>query len=245
MKSFFNRIRGGLWKLRSLPQSVWFNFHYLPFCQAIKLPIILYKPKLWLCKGSIVINAKEIKRGMITLGENTVSLCPNTGISFWCDKGGRIEFNGSCEIGNNSAIEVGSTGRVVFGDHFVATATLRLTSYNAITFEDYVVFGWDCTIMDTDFHKLTKVGGGYSRGYGSIHIGCRNWFGTGTLVMKNTRTPDYCVIAARSVLNKYYDFPPYSVIGPSHEMVVKKQGRWLNVEDDIIEYESDGSTLSS
>ena len=30
--------------LPHLPQSIWFNFHYLPFSQAMKLPILLYKP---------------------------------------------------------------------------------------------------------------------------------------------------------------------------------------------------------
>lgn len=42
--------------LRFLPWTLKFNFHYLPFKQAIKLPILLYKPKLLTLKGIIRIS---------------------------------------------------------------------------------------------------------------------------------------------------------------------------------------------
>lgn len=46
-----NEIKGNCWVLRSIIPTIYFNFHYLPFRQAIKLPIILYKPHLKLMKG--------------------------------------------------------------------------------------------------------------------------------------------------------------------------------------------------
>ncbi len=150
--------------------------------------------------------------------------------------GGRIEFTGKCSIGNNSAISVGNMGHIVFGDNFKATTTCRLTSYHSIQFGDNCRCAWETLFMDTDFHKMTKVAGGYSRGYGSISIGKNNWIGTRTVVLKNTRTPDYCIVSAQSLLNKKYDVPSYSVIGPSSEMIVKTQGLWRNVDDDVISY---------
>ncbi len=33
------------WILRNILQTLYINFHYLPFKQAIKLPILVYKPK--------------------------------------------------------------------------------------------------------------------------------------------------------------------------------------------------------
>ena len=44
------------WMLRSLFSTIYFNFHYLPFNQAIRLPILLYKPHLVKCKGSVNIS---------------------------------------------------------------------------------------------------------------------------------------------------------------------------------------------
>ena len=100
--------------LRSILPSVYFNFHYLPFSQAIKMPILLYKPKLLKLKGDIKIGEGKIKFGMIRLGFPTVSLYPNTGIVYE-NHGGTIVFNGKCTIGNNSAISIGSKGCVEFG----------------------------------------------------------------------------------------------------------------------------------
>lgn len=110
---------------------------------------------------------------MIRLGFPTVSLYPNTGIVYE-NHGGTIVFNGLCSIGNNSAISIGSKAVVEFGDRFTATTTLRLTSYYKMTFADCVTFGWDTLVMDTDFHKLTKVSGGYSKGYAPVSIGSNN-----------------------------------------------------------------------
>ena len=41
--------------LHSLPWSIYINFHYLPFRQAIRLPIMVYKPHFKKLGGSIEI----------------------------------------------------------------------------------------------------------------------------------------------------------------------------------------------
>ena len=75
-----NKIIKYRWILRSMFSTIYFNFHYLPCSQAIKLPIILYEPKLLACKGSLEIRGK-VRFGMIQLGRNMVSLYPNTLVS--------------------------------------------------------------------------------------------------------------------------------------------------------------------
>lgn len=221
--------------LRSIFSTIYFNFHYLPFSQAIKLPILLYKPKLLKVKGNIKIEKCKIKFGMIRLGFPTVSLYPNTGIVYE-NHGGTIVFNGLCSIGNNSAISIGTKAIVEFGDRFAASTTLRLTSYNHITFGDKVRFGWDTLVMDTDFHKLTKLSGGYSHGHAPVIIGSNNWFGNGCKIMKRTSTPDYCVVQGGTILSGPVSAPSYSVIGNDSHVVVKATGIWRNVDDDVIEY---------
>ena len=221
--------------LHSILPTIYFNFHYLPFNQAIKLPILLYKPKLLKMKGNIKIEKCKIKFGMIRLGFPTVSLYPNTGIVYE-NHGGTIVFNGLCSIGNNSAISIGTKAIVEFGDRFAASTTLRLTSYNHITFGDKVRFGWDSLVMDTDFHKLTKLSGGYSHGHAPVIIGSNNWFGNGCRIMKRTSTPDYCVVQGGTILSGPVSTPSYSVVGNDSHVVVKATGVWRNVDDDVIEY---------
>ncbi len=221
--------------LRSIFSTIWFNFHYLPFNQAVKLPILLYKPKLLSCKGEIAIEADQVKFGMIRLGEFVVSIYPNSGVVFEND-GGRIIFKGKCDIGGGSAISIGECGEVIFGDKFSSLSTLKLVCYNSIYFSDRVRFGWDSIVMDTDFHKLTKLSGGYSKGYGRIHIGSDNWFGCKCSVFKNSETPNFCTISSGSIITKKLDFPEYSLIGAANSVELKAHGLFRNIDDSTIDY---------
>lgn len=96
MKKTLIKVWSRKWLLRSICSTIYFNFHYLPIRQAIKLPIILYKPKLLKCKGTIQIMG-TIHTGMIQLGKRRVSIYPNTGITYE-NHGGNIIFYGTCII---------------------------------------------------------------------------------------------------------------------------------------------------
>ena len=87
--------------LRYIIPTLYVNFHYLPLAQAVRLPIVLYRPHLIKCKGKIVIDTDEpIRTGMIQLGNYCVSIYPNNGITL--DIRGTIIFKGACVIGNDS-----------------------------------------------------------------------------------------------------------------------------------------------
>ena len=219
---------------RSIFSSIYFNFHYLPFKQAIKLPIILYKPYLLNCKGKVIIDG-NIKTAMIQLGRYNVSLYPNSGIVFE-NNGGEIIFQGECSIGNNSAISIGTKGHIKFGNKFAASSSLKLVSYSSIEFDEYVRIGWDCLITDTDFHKMKKMKGGYSKGYGPIKIGKRNWIGSKCCILKNTETPNFCTISAGNILNKQYQVPEYSILCNDSNIIVKVSGLYRELENDKILY---------
>lgn len=176
-----------------------------------------------------------MKFGMIRLGFPNVSIYPNTGIVFE-NHGGKIQFNGRCSIGNNSAISIGSKGYIEFGDKFGASTTFRIVSYDNVVIGDKTRFGWDCLVLDTDFHKLTKNSGGYSRGHAPVCIGSNNWFGNGCKVMKRSRTPNYCVIQAGTILSEFVSCPEYSVIGNDVRIYSKVSSVWRNIDDDVIEY---------
>ena len=221
---------------RSILKSIFFNFHYLPFSQAVHLPILLYKPKFLELKGKIEIDCVGGgKFGMIKLGFPVVSIFPNAGILIE-NHGGTIVFHGNCTIGSNSSISVGERGICEFGVNMNATTSFKLACYHKVKIEDDVCFGWDCTLLDTDFHKLTKIAGGYNKAYGPITIGSNNWFGNGCLIMKRTETPNNCTISARTVLAGRVDAPEYSVVGQKNEVDIKATGIYRNFKDDNIDY---------
>lgn len=177
----------------------------------------------------------NVRFGMIRLGVPTVSIYPNSGITW--DNRGICVFHGSCAIGNASAISIGETGKVEFGEDFSASTAFKLVSYHNITFGEYVRFGWENTVMDTDFHTLTRLSDGKTtKGYAPITIGKNNWFGLKCVVLKGTVTPNYCTVGACSVLNKKYDFPEYSIIA-GNPVELKKAGYWRNRNNDRINYD--------
>lgn len=223
------------WMLRSLLTTIRFNFHYLPFKQAVFLPIVLYKCKIInsLRGGVIIKSSTPIKFGMITLGCPSVSIYPNNGIIY--DNAGTIIFKGYCNIGNNSAISIGRHGTVIFGDMFSASTTLRLVCYNSITFENNVRVGWECTFMDTDFHRMKKLNGGYTKGFGSIQIGKGCWFANRCTILKNTQTAEYNTFSTGSIVSKKFEIP-YAVYGPS-SIELKREGIYRDIKDDKINYE--------
>lgn len=229
-----NKMRKYSWILRALLPSIWFNFKQLPFSQAIKLPILLYKPKFVATSGRIIIDC-PVKFGMIKLGCNCVSIYPNNGIIY--ENKGVITFKGRALIGNNSAIAVGAGGHLVLDDFFRATAALKLICYNSVQFGREVLVGWNCMFSDTDFHKLTFVnGGGYSKGFGNIEIGHNCWFANSCKVYKNVSLPPNCVVASDTILYKHISCDSYSLICNENPIEIKAVGIYHNWKDDKINY---------
>lgn len=223
------------WILRSIIKTVYFNFHYLPFRQAIKFPILVYKLKIVRMRGEILISSNIIKPGMIKLGVHRVSIYPNSGI-VWENHGGIVIFEGSCNIGGNSALSIGPKGVVTFGDNFSATTSFKLICYNNIGFGESVEFGWDCICMDTDFHRMKLIDGEFTKGFGSIRIGNGNWIANRCTVLKNTLTSEYCTFSSSSVINGRYD-KPYTLYGSS-AITLKKTGIYRDRKNDAVIYQS-------
>lgn len=143
-----------------MPHSIYFNLHYLPLSQAIKLPILLHKPILKKMKGGIVIKSEDIKFGMIKLGGNSVSIYDSKYGIMWENMGGDLTFYGKCNLGNGASVSIGEYGNIEIGENFKATAMCKIVSYNSIKFGTNVLIGWECLFLDTDFHSLTDINTG-------------------------------------------------------------------------------------
>lgn len=216
-------------------KSIWFNFSNLPFKQAVKMPILLYKPTRLKCKGIIKIEAENISTGMIKLGGPMVSIYPNTGISI--ENMGGVIFKGRCTIGNNSFISIAPTGTVVFGENFLATSSLKLVCYKKITFGKNVLVGWENLFCDTDFHAVKVRDTSEKKlSYAPINIGSNNWFAMKSIVLKGTKTPDFTIIGTNSFLSKdYSDLKEYSLIAGQPAKFVKGNV-YRDLSDDKIDY---------
>ena len=212
MNSLLKKIRKNFWMLRSLPYSLFFNLKYLPIRQAVKLPILLYKPHFISLHGHINIDYDNIRFGIIRLGQNMVSIYPNNGVKL--EINGSITFKGRCSIGNNSFLSVGKNGHAIFGDNFIATTSLKLVAYNKIESQKNVLIGWNCMICDTDFHATinTQTHEIYPK-QAPIILGDNVWVANNCTINKGCVLPPYTIVASHSLVNKdYSSIPPYCLL---------------------------------
>ncbi|MCD8385933.1 MAG: hypothetical protein LUD17_03465 [Bacteroidales bacterium] len=232
--SLFTQIKENKWIFRALLPSIYFNLHYLPFRQAIKLPILVYKPKFKALKGTVEVRG-PLHFGMIKLGKPTVSVYPNSGI-MWENHGGKVVFEDRVLIGNASALSIGRKGTLSIGENFIATTSLRVVCYNSITIGKRCSIAWESIVMDTDLHKLKNLKTGkFTKGIGSIEIGDNCWIGLQCVVLKGTKTPSYTIFGARSLLNKEYDAPKYSILA-GNPVELKNTGFYRDVDNDKLDY---------
>ena len=219
--------------LLSLPATIYFNFKHFPFKQAIKLPVLLWLPRLS-GKGKYKIEG-PVRPGMIRLGSPIISLFRDQGINL--ENRGNIIFKGSATIGGGSGISVGEKGTLIFGNKFSNLMGAKIICYHSVVFDNTVRLGWRTMVMDTDFHRMKSIETGeYTKGYGPIHIGEEVWVGTDCKILKNSNIPSRCTVATGSIVNKKIECPSYSLIYSGGGLKIKHTGFYRDVLDDTISY---------
>ena len=231
------RIEDLLFNRVNLLRTIYFNFHYLPFSQAKKLPIYLHRPKFqrdwggqtFRLHGKVKIEADEIKRGMIRLGFIQATTHPDNGI-LWSNEG-IVIFKGCCRIAQGSAFRNGG-GTLIIGKNFSGNPNTRFLCYDKIEIGDDVVGSWDVTISDYDYHAMKDAVTGEKRSpYGAIKIGDNNWIGQNVIVLKNTITPKFTTIAAGSVVSGDYKCKEKSILKGNPAIVVAEGKRYMDIRD--------------
>lgn len=215
--------------------SMYINFRYLPFRQALKMPILVHKPHFLKMGGKIIIDAPKINTGMIRLGIYASALFPNNG--FTLKHEGIIIFKGRCRIGNDCNIVCGKQGKIVFGDHFIATAGAKIVSQHSIIFGKDVLIGWSNIIIDTNFHPLYDIETDrFKKSFGEIRIGNNNWLASQCMTLPGVITPEHCIFGARSVITRSREFESFCVYGGSPVKLLSRNVRLINGKTQIKDY---------
>lgn len=221
--------------IQALIPSLWFNFRYLPFKEAIKLPILIYKPHFLRLSGKVIINAPNVYFGMIRLGFPTSALFPNNGITLKIE--GRIIFRGRCHIGNDCYVVCGKHGKIDFGDYFKATAGLKMVSESGIRFGKHTLVGWGNYIIDTNFHPLYDIEEQcFRKTFGEIELGDNNWLSSNCMMMFGVKTSDNCVFGARSVITRSMRYEPNCLYGGVPIRLLRRNVKRIHDPNLIKEY---------
>jgi len=186
-------------------KTIYFNFKYLTFRQAMVFPFRLSnKVYLRKVKGKIVLEC-DVLPGMIRIGYKNVDIFDEkTSRSIW-DVSGIVVFKGKSVIGHGSKISVGPKGKLVFGENFNVSAESSIVAFSEIEFGKNCMLSWDILVMDTDFHGIKDSEGRILNAPKKICIGDKVWIGCRCLILKGSAIPSNSIIGANSVISKILD----------------------------------------
>ncbi len=206
--------------------SAVFNFVFLPFKQAIYLPIWvenLHFHNTKNCTGKIVIATDKLRPRMIKLGKR-VTPYYKRGITL--NIAGTLVFSGRCKIGAYSVVEAYDGTTLTFGDNVGTNDCFRIVCSNKITIGDNTSIGWNVSIRDTDFHPLEDVytGKPLCKPSSPIIIGRNNWIASDCRISKGFRTADDVVVAQGTKCSSRIKMNPQSLIGEKNPCEVLDEG---------------------
>lgn len=211
--------------LLGFPKTLLFNFHYFPFKTAIKLPVWLtHKVRLKSLNGKVILQTEKIRRGMITIGYQHVSINDINEYSLW-NVEGRVIFKGRAGFGAGAKIAVGRGATLTFGDQFLMTGRSELACFKEISFGKNCLLSWNILIMDTDAHPVYDEEGNHINQDQPIIIGNKVWIGCRSTILKGTEINDGCIIGAGTLLNKKF-CEKNCIIAGSPARIVKEKIRW-------------------
>lgn len=229
MKLNFKKIKKIL--TIDLFKTLLFNFYYFPLRQAVKLPVFLYNTNLLFLGGKVSIESTKIRPGMIQLGFCAVPIF-NKAKFVWRNKG-HVVFKSNAFIGNNSAICCYPKAKLIFGANFVASNNIKIECFKLVEFGNNTRFAWECIVMDSSQHRVKNEQGEFiGEDFSKIQTGKNCWIGSRCMLLKGAKIPNYCIVAAGSIITKDYSkFPEKSLIASDNKIVVKRTGIWRDPED--------------
>jgi len=183
-------------------KTVYFNLKYLPFKQAVKMPVLVSnKVYLKRLSGRIGFDC-PLRPFLVQIGYGDVGIFDKRrSRSIW-DVAEEVVFKGKAKIGHGSKISVTSTGILETGEDFSIAAESSIVASRKISFGKGCLLSWDVLVMDTDFHKIRDETGCIINDPEPITVGNNVWIGCRCSILKGANIPDGCVIGAGSLINK-------------------------------------------
>lgn len=182
-------------------KSVYFNLRYLPFKQAVYLPI-------WITTNFKVM---KLKRGQIILDHPYrrnffLGDCGSLGLQqfkggVYLDEGATLKLHAMCVIGQGSVLRCDKNATMELGRNFYCNKNCYLRSTKDIIFGDDCSLGWNVQINTDDGHAV-RHNEIETKRQGSIIVGNHVWITSNAIITKEVQIADGCVIAQGAVVTK-------------------------------------------
>lgn len=205
--------------LLGMPKSIYLNFKYLKFSEAIKFPILVsYKTKLKNLRGKITV--ENPKFGMVKIGlgnSQAVDYKYNRAV---IDNQGEIIFKGKCKITSGTKISV--LGELIFGNNSNIGGNSLIICHKRIQFGENFLSSWDNQFMDTDQHNIYNAENEIINQDKEIYFGKNVWIGCRCITLKGSYIGDNIIVGSNSTITGKH-IKPYTVLAGSPLRIVKEE----------------------
>ena len=211
--------------IRALPKTIYFNFHYFPFKQALKLPLLIsHHVILRETKGKVILTSPA-RTFMVRIGfsEHVFFSDYKLNSTWSVAETGTVIFAGTAFIGNGTRFFV--LGKLTIENNMIISASAKIQCFERITFGNDVLVGWDCVFMDTDGHAILDEQEQVINHSKSVIIGNKVWIGARSFITKGVNLGPAMIVASNSVVLKSFDLPNH-VIGGYPAKVIKSNVSW-------------------
>lgn len=215
-----------MFRLFGLIRSLLFCLYYLPFKQAIRIPVYISpnvrKVKI---KGDIILDYKNLSRYQIAIGHSGSPGLQAFNSSLLIQKGGQLVFKGPAVIGEGTVIRVDANAKMELGEKFYCNKNCYFRCHKSIIIGERVTLGWNNTLNDADGHSIFYGDKTSNSVIGTITVGNHVWITTNCFINKDVEIPDECVVALGSVVNKI-SVQPHSLIGGVPAKLIREGINW-------------------
>ena len=207
--------------------SLYLNFKMLPFRQAIFLPLdIYYGVRFDSLKGSIVLDTKNVHRGMVKFGAQGSDMFQRKGCILAID--GILHLKGRCVFGCSNTIKILKGAELVIGNNAIFGAENLIFSGYKITFGNSFLSSWNCQFMDSDTHVIEDIQTHeFTQSVKPVKIGNHCWVGNNVKVNKGTKLSDNTIVASNSLLTKdFMQEGEYCILAGIPAKVINRNKKW-------------------
>lgn len=205
--------------------SLFFCLRYLPFKQAIIIPVLIHPcVRVKIKRGGVVLSG-HIRRSMVSIGfecakgrSNCKSLlCVNP------KNDSKLYLNNGVIIAKGTRIIV-DNGLMEIGNNFFCNGDCSFYCNTSISIGNNNMYGWDIHFNTTDGHPFYIDGKQVSMS-DEIRIGDHVWIGSNTKISKGTDLASECVVAQCSLVNGRFH-EEHCLIGGIPAKVIKENVYW-------------------
>jgi acetyltransferase-like isoleucine patch superfamily enzyme len=187
----------------SILKTIWVNFRYLPFRQAIYLPILLHShSNVKILRGGETIWKCPIKFGILRIGSRSANIVDYISVHTTVQITGKLIINGNVWIGAGCRIFSHKSSILTIGNNVKITGNSFIDCHKKIYLGNDCMISWNCQFIDSDYHKIIDNSSKQLNLNRNIIIENNVWIACNCIILKGTHIASGSIIAAGSVVSK-------------------------------------------